>query len=124
MTAGLATTETYLWGLVLLSAAATYLWRGLGVLLSARIDPEGPIFQWVTCVSYAMLAGLISRMVILPLGSLAATPLSDRLIAVGVAFAVFFVWRRKVLPGVVAGVLAFILLVWARQAGVQVIPGT
>ena len=74
MTDGTPTTEAYLWGLVLLSAAATYFWRGLGVLLSARIDPEGPIFQWVTCVSYAMLAGLISRMIILPLGSLPSIP--------------------------------------------------
>ena len=123
MTDGTPTTEAYLWGLVLLSAAATYFWRGLGVLLSARIDPEGPIFQWVTCVSYAMLAGLISRMIILPLGSLAEAPLTDRLVAVGVAFAVFFAWRRKVLPGVTAGVLAFILLAWVRQAGVLVDPG-
>ena len=64
-----------------------------------------------------MLAGLIARMTVLPLGGLAEAPLADRLIAMGLAFAVFFAWRRKVLPGVAAGVVAFILLAAARQAG-------
>lgn len=105
------------WPVLLLAIAGTYLWRGLGVLLSARIDPEGAAFQWVTCVSYAMLAGLIARMTVLPLGSLAETPLFDRLAAMALAFGVFFAWRRRVLPGVAAGVLCFILLAAARQGG-------
>ena len=99
-----------LWPLLVLSIAATYLWRGLGVLMSARIDPDGATFQWVTCVSYAMLAGLISRMTVLPLGGLAETGLAERLIAMALAFAVFFALGRRVLPGVAAGVAGFILL--------------
>ena len=104
------TNASELWPVLLLAIAATYLWRGLGVLFSSRIDPEGAVFEWVTCVSYAMLAGLIARMTVLPLGGLAETPLIHRLLAMALAFAVFFGWRRKVLPGVAAGVLAFILL--------------
>jgi len=106
-----------IWPLLLLAIAATYVWRALGVLLSARMNPEGAVFQCVTCVSYAMLAGLIARMTVLPLGGLAEAPLADRLIAMGLAFAVFFARRRKVLPGVATGVAAFILLAAARQAG-------
>ena len=49
-----------LWLVMGFGVAATYLWRGLGVALSARLDPEGLVFEWVTCVSYAMLAGLIA----------------------------------------------------------------
>ena len=98
------------WPLLLLAVAATYLWRGLGVLCSQRIDPRGAAFQWVSCVSYAMLAGLIARMIVLPLGGLAESPLFDRLAAVGFGFAVYFLAGRKTLLGVVAGVTAFILL--------------
>ena len=108
------TWDPALWLLLLLSIAGTYLWRGLGVVLSARIDPEGATFQWVSCVSYAMLAGLIARMTVLPIGGLAATPLADRLIAMALAFAVFFVLGRRVLPGVAAGIIVFILLGYAR----------
>lgn len=109
--------EASAWPLLLAAIAATYVWRALGVLLSARIDPEGDLFQWVTCVSYAMLAGLIARMTVMPLGVLAETPLVDRLVAMAIAFAVYFGWRRKVLPGVAAGVAALILFAMVRENG-------
>lgn len=105
------------WPFLVLAIAATYLWRGLGVLLSTRIDPQGAVFRWVTCVSYAMLAGLISRIIVLPLGLLAEVPLGDRLAAVAVAFVVYFGGGRRVLAGVAAGTVALALLVVARQNG-------
>lgn len=89
---------------------ATYLWRMLGVAFSARIEPEGAMFRWVNCVSYAMLAGLISRMIILPIGSLADTSAIVRLSAMGIAIGVFHLTRRNMLAGLSAGVTAFIVL--------------
>ena len=71
----------------------------------------------MTCVSYAMLAGLISRMIVMPLGILTEVPLIERLAAVAIAFAVFFGWRRSVLAGVAAGTTVLVLLVLAREAG-------
>ncbi len=97
--------------IVSLGVAATYFWRGLGVAFSTRIAPDGALFRWITCVSYAMLAGLVARITILPLGSLADTPLTFRLGAMAVAIAVFFLARRRVLPGIVAGVGTFVVLV-------------
>ena len=70
--------------LVLLTSGAivgTYLWRGAGVMFAARIKSDSPVFQWVTFVSYAMLGGLIARMVILPIGPLMETPLLFRVLA-------------------------------------------
>ena len=96
--------------LVTCSIGATYLWRALGVALSARIEPESAMFRWVNCVSYAMLAGLVSRMMILPLGSLGETPLSYRLLAMAIALGVFFLARRRMLPGIIAGVGTFVAL--------------
>lgn len=93
------------------AAAATYLWRGLGVAFSARIEPESAVFRWISCVSYAMLAGLISRMTVMPLGSLAETPLSFRLGAMMVAIVIFLLAGRSMLLGIVAGVGLFIALV-------------
>jgi len=105
------------WGIVGAAIAATYLWRGLGVALSVRIDPDSSLFQWVTCVSYAMLAGLIARMIVMPLGELAAVPLTLRLGAMAVAFAVFFASGRRTYPAVVAGVVSFSLLVTFSGVG-------
>ena len=100
-----------LWLLVAGAILATYLWRFLGTLFSRRINPDGALFQWVTCVSYAMLAGLISRMVLIPVGTLVAVPLWIRVIGIVVGLAVFFLARRMVLVGVGAGLGVFIALV-------------
>ncbi len=97
--------------MLLCGIAGTYAWRALGVAFSARIEPEGALFRWVSCVSYAMLAALISRMTVIPVGSLAETPLSLRLGAMAVAIATYFLAGRSMLSGVVVGVGAFITLV-------------
>ena len=38
--------------LLAVAAAATYASRGLGVLLSGRIDPASPLFAWIGLVTY------------------------------------------------------------------------
>lgn len=98
------------WTIVLVGALATYVWRGLGVVLSGRIDPEGPMFRWVGCVAYAVLAGLIARMILLPVGSLATTPTLSRVAAAAAALLVFYAARRNLLLAVVVGGGALTLL--------------
>ena len=95
-------TET-LWLIVLGCGAATFVWRFLGVVVVKRIDANGAIFQWITCVSYAMLAGLIFRMVIMPESELAGVSLVIRIVAVVIAFAAYFLFRRRLVAGVLAG---------------------
>ncbi|UCH41519.1 MAG: AzlD domain-containing protein [Gammaproteobacteria bacterium] len=96
------TTET-LWIIVLGCGAATFLWRALGVAVVRRIDPQGPLFKWVTCVSYAMVAGLIFRMLILPESELATVPLWLRCTSIAIAFAAYFVAGRRLVAGVLGG---------------------
>jgi branched-subunit amino acid transport protein len=98
------------WVVLALCVAGTYLWRGLGVALSGRIDPYGAAFRWVGCVAYAMLAGLISRMIVMPVGPLAQTGLVDRLGGCAVAVALYFLVRRNLVIGVAGGVTATMLL--------------
>ena len=91
------------WVVIVTAAACTYLWRGLGVTLSGRINPEGPLLRWIGAVAYASLAALIARMIVLPAGSLQATPLHDRIIAAALALAFFYIGRRNLVLGVIAG---------------------
>jgi len=86
-----------LWGLLVLVSLSTYIWRAGGVLIAARIDPTGPLSQWFTCVAYGMLAGLISRIMLMPIGILEQTPLFDRLAALGIGFVLFFLFKRRIL---------------------------
>ena len=93
-----------LWLVVIASALATYLWRGLGVLLSGRIAVAGELFNWIACVAYAMVAGLVARILILPTGMIAETALTDRLVACVLALAAYHLSRRNLLVAVSVGV--------------------
>ena len=99
---------------MIVGAAATYVWRALGVALSGRIDPEGALFQWAACIAYALLAALVARMILLPTGPLADTPMADRLGAALLAFTVFFISRRNMLLGVGIGAGMLVLATYAR----------
>jgi len=100
-----------LWLIVLGCFAATFFWRLLGVIVVKKIDPDGPIFEWVTCVSYAMVAGLIFRMIMMPESELASAPLFIRIAALGIAFGAYFVFRRMLLAGVLAGSVSLSVMV-------------
>lgn len=100
-----------LWLLVLACGAATYLWRGLGVLVSGTINVDGPVFRWLACVAYATLAALISRILFLPVGTLADTLLWERMLATAVALGIFFLTRKNLFLGVIAGGIGIVVLV-------------
>ena len=97
--------------LVLACGAGTYLWRGLGVAVAARIKPNSELFVWVGCVAFAMLAGLLSRIILLPSGSLEHTALWQRLAATGCSLVAYFLFTQKNLfVGVIASAAAFYAL--------------
>ncbi|MDB5928135.1 MAG: hypothetical protein JWN13_7071 [Betaproteobacteria bacterium] len=96
--------------LVIASAIGTYVWRGLGVLLSGRIRVNSELFNWVACVAYAMVAGLISRILLIPSGMLVQTLLIERLGACVLALIAYYVSRRNLLVGVGVGVAAIMVM--------------
>ena len=103
-----------LWLLIAIGTVVTYMWRGIGVLLSGRIRTEGDFFNWVTCVAYAMVAGLVMRLVVMPSGVVATTLLSHRLIACGFALAAYYLCRRNLFVAVTTGAAALIVLNYMR----------
>ena len=116
------TTGSY-FGLTLLTLGAilgTYFWRGMGVLFASRVNSAGAVFQWVTFVSYAMLGGLIARMVVLPIGPLEETSLLIRSLAFATGVTVFLLFGRRVLPAVLIGVGSFITMMFLSSFNVDV----
>ncbi|MEJ8573426.1 AzlD domain-containing protein [Microbaculum marinum] len=98
--------------IVLAGFAATDLWRILGVFLSARIDEDSEVLLWVRAVATALVAGLVARLVIYPVGDLASTALTVRLAAAAIGIATFFIVRRNMLAGILAGEAALLAAVW------------
>ena len=106
------------WGILVLVTLATYLWRAGGVAIAQRIKPDGDLSQWFSCVAYGMLAGLISRILVLPVGILAETPLMDRGAALAAGFLMFFAFKRAMLPGMTGAVSVFVVLAASRANGI------
>ena len=94
------------WLIVLACGAATFFWRALGVLVTRRINANGAFFRWITCVSYAMVAGLIFRMIMMPESELESVSLPIRVGAVAIAFGAYFLFKRRLVAGVLAGGLS------------------
>lgn len=97
------------WPYLLVGALATYLWRCLGVLLSGRINADSALLRWFTAVAYAMLAGLIARLIILPAGPLSHVALWERSAAAIAALIVYLLTRRSIICGVAVGTATLIL---------------
>lgn len=68
---------------------ATDVWRWLGVFAGGRLREDGELLIWVRCVATALVAGVISKLILFPQGVLAETPLWLRLAAAGFGFASF-----------------------------------
>ena len=98
---------------VLVGAIATYMWRALGVALSDRIRADSALLDLIGCIAYALLAGLVARLILLPAGPLQAASLGARLVAAVAAIAVFFVLKRNLLAGVIAGAATLSVLLFA-----------
>ena len=100
--------------LTLLCGLACYGWRALAVVLSGRLALDSELFRWIECVAYAMVAGLMVRIVLLPSGTLAASPMVDRIAGCLVALAVYRLLKRNLLAGMGAGVGFFIAVAYLR----------
>ena len=55
---------------ILVTSAATYISRFLGVVTSEKISETSKIYRWFNCLAYSTLAALISRMLVFPSGDL------------------------------------------------------
>ena len=100
--------------LLALCALGTYVSRGLGVLLSGRISVNGDWFTWVTCVTYAMIAGLVMRIIVMPSGLLTTSLTWHRLLACLLGLAAYYVFRRNLLVAVAVGAASLIVLNYLR----------
>jgi branched-subunit amino acid transport protein len=104
------------WWFILVGAIVTYAWRAAGVALSGRIDPNSAIMRWSACVAYALLAGLIARLIVAPQGALGETGLWMRLGAAAISVLVYFLARRSIPLGVAAGAVFLMIVTALGQA--------
>lgn len=97
------------WGVwVALSSACvgTYLCRAAGVKLSGHINQDSEIFRWLSAVTYAMVAALTVRMIVMPLGLLSTVPILLRLLICALSLGVMLSSpQRRLVPALLTGTL-------------------
>ena len=100
------------WAMMGLAVVATFGWRMLGLALAGKLAEHKILFDWVNTVAYAMVAGLMVRIIFFPTNLTAEAPMSDRLTAFAVALAVWWLGARTKkgnaqIQGLAAGVVVF-----------------
>jgi branched-subunit amino acid transport protein len=97
------------WGLwIALSGATlgTYFCRAIGVLLAKNINQDSEIFRWLAAVTYAMVAALTVRMILMPLGLLATVPAWIRILICLLSIGVMVSKpTRRLVPALLTGTL-------------------
>ena len=83
------------WGALAIAAAGTYACRALGVMVSDKINQDSEFFRWLSAVTYALVAALVVRMVLMPVGPLGTVPVGWRLGFCAVSLLVMVVGSRR-----------------------------
>ncbi len=83
------------WGGLAIAAAGTYACRALGVMVSDKIHQDSEFFRWLAAVTYALLAALVVRMVLMPVGPLATVPVAWRVLFCIISVCIMVVGTRR-----------------------------
>jgi branched-subunit amino acid transport protein len=98
-----------LWLALIGACVGTYLCRAVGVFFSKRIHPESEIFRWLSAVTYAMVAALTVRMILLPIGLLSTVPIWIRILICLLSVAVMMSKpSKRLVPALLTGTLLMI----------------
>ncbi len=99
-----------MWAALIAACIGTYFWRGLGVFLSGKISQDSELFNWLSAVTYAMVAALTLRIILLPVGLLATVPMSVRIIVSVLAVLVMISKKEKrMVPALLTGTIVLVL---------------
>lgn len=106
-------TMAYLWWwpyamIVVAGWLATDVWRWLGVLFSGRLREDSELMVFIRSVATALVAGVISKLVLFPAGALETAPVALRLAAAVTGFAAFLAFGQRVIVGVLAAEVVLI----------------
>ncbi len=103
--------DTWWWPYLFILIAgwfATDIWRILGVYLGGKIDEQSDILVLVRCIATALVAAVISNLVLFPVGALATIILPVRVGAVAFGFAAYRVAGKSTLVGIIAAELVLL----------------
>ncbi len=103
MTIGFDSYEFWWWPylfILLIGWLPTDFWRVLGVLFAGNIDENSKMLVFVRAIATALVAAVISKLILFPAGSLAETPPELRIVAAAAGFAMFNLAGKRIVVGI------------------------
>lgn len=103
------------WGYLFIAIAgwlATDIWRWLGVLVGNRLREDSEILNWVRAVATALVAAVVSKLIVYPTGALALSPLWLRIGAIGAGAVIFFAFKQRSAAGIAGAISSLALGLW------------
>lgn len=88
--------------ILLAGSLPTNMWRWLGVFVGGALRDDSDLLLWVRAVASALIAGVISKLILFPSGPLGDTSMLLRLGATAIGMVAFWLCRKSILAGVVA----------------------
>lgn len=99
-----------IWGYLFIALAgfvATDIWRWLGVLAGRRLRDDSEMLHWVRGVATALVAAVVSKLIVFPTGVLETSPLWLRIGSIVFGAVCFFAARQTPAVGI-ASAIAFL----------------
>lgn len=98
--------------ILLAGSLPTNIWRWLGVFAGRVLRDDSDMLLWVKAVATALIAGVISKLILFPTGPLGDAPLLLRISATIIGMAAFWFAKKSILVGVLSAeaVLLSVLL--------------
>ena len=88
------------------ACVGSYACRAAGVKLSGHINQDSEVFRWLSAVTYAMVAALTIRMILMPLGLLSTVPMLLRVLICALSIGVMISSpQRRLVPALLTGTL-------------------
>lgn len=98
-----------LWFALVGACLGTYFCRAIGVFLSQSINQDSEIFRWLAAITYAMVAALTVRLIVMPLGLMATVPLWIRILICALSIGVMVSKpTRRLVPALLTGTLLMV----------------
>jgi branched-subunit amino acid transport protein len=99
----------WVWIALASACIGTYLCRATGVMLAGKINQDSEIFRWLSAVTYAMVAALTIRLIVLPIGLLDTVPLWIRILICALSLGIMLSKpQQRFVPALLIGTLLMV----------------
>jgi branched-subunit amino acid transport protein len=99
----------WVWIALASACIGTYLCRAIGVMLAGKINQDSEIFRWLSAVTYAMVAALTIRLIVLPIGLLDTVPLWVRILICALSLGIMLSKpQQRFVPALLIGTLLMV----------------